>query len=306
MKAAELGEASTGEGRLSLGRTIRTYIALTKPHIIWLLLITTVPAMVLAERGWPSTWLVIATLIGGMLAAASANSMNQYADRDIDVRMRRTSRRPLPAGTVSPTHAAVFGLILGTVSVAWMALTVNFLTALLSLGAIGFYVVIYTYLLKRSTSQNIVIGGAAGAAPTLIGWAAVTGDLASLEPVFMFLIVFWWTPPHFWALALVLEDDYRAAGVPMLPVVRGVGETKRQILLWSIMLVALTTLFAGVAELNAVYWTVNLVAGAVFIGLAVLLQREPGITKAWPLFKYSTYYLAALFAAIMIDQLVRS
>lgn len=306
MKAAELGEASTGEGRLSLGQTIRTYIALTKPHIIWLLLITTVPAMVLAERGWPSTWLVVATLIGGMLAAASANSMNQYADRDIDVRMRRTSRRPLPAGTVSPAHAAVFGLILGTVSVAWMALTVNFLAALLSLGAIGFYVVIYTYLLKRSTSQNIVIGGAAGAAPTLIGWAAVTGDLASLEPVFMFLIVFWWTPPHFWALALVLEDDYRAAGVPMLPVVRGVEETKRQILLWSIMLVALTTLFAGIAELNAVYWTVNLVAGAVFIGLAALLQREPGITKAWPLFKYSTYYLAALFAAIMIDQLVRS
>ncbi len=191
------------------GRTIRAYIALTKPNIIWLLLITTVPAMVLAERGWPSTWLVVATLFGGMLAAGSANSMNQYADRDIDVRMRRTSHRPLPLGSVPPRNAAVFGIALGVIAVIWLAVTVNALAAVLSLGAIGFYVLIYTYYLKRHTWQNIVIGGAAGAAPALIGWAAVTGNLSSLEPVFMFLIVFWWTPPHFWALALVLEDDYR-------------------------------------------------------------------------------------------------
>lgn len=306
MEASELAELSARQVRPSLGRTIRAYIALTKPHIIWLLLITTVPAMVLAERGWPSTWLVVATLIGGMMAAGSANAINQYADRDIDVRMRRTSKRPLPAGAVSAGQAAVFGIVLGVISVVWMIATVNLLAALLSLGAIAFYVVIYTYLLKRNTWQNIVIGGAAGAAPTLIGWAAVTGDVASLEPIFMFLIVFWWTPPHFWALALVLEDDYRAAGVPMLPVVRGVAETKRQILLWSVMLVALTVLFAGVAELNAVYWSVSLVSGAAFVALAVALWREPGITKAWPLFKYSTYYLAALFAAIMIDQLIRA
>ncbi|MBX7110924.1 MAG: heme o synthase [Dehalococcoidia bacterium] len=306
MEAGDLAEVQPGATRSRISRTVRTYIALTKPHIIWLLLITTVPAMVLAEQGWPSTWLVIATLIGGMLAAGSANAINQYADRDIDVRMRRTSRRPLPVGAVSPGHAAVFGLALGFVSVVWMVATVNVIAALLSLGAIAFYVVIYTYLLKRNTSQNIVIGGAAGAAPALIGWAAVTGDLASLEPIFMFLIVFWWTPPHFWALALVLEDDYRAAGVPMLPVVRGVEETKRQILLWSVMLVALTVLFAGVAELHAVYWVVSVAAGAVFIGLAAMLWREPGITKAWPLFKYSTYYLAALFAAILVDQLLNA
>ncbi|MEZ4552693.1 MAG: heme o synthase [Dehalococcoidia bacterium] len=306
MKAADLSDVNSRAVRRGLGQTLRAYLALTKPHIIWLLLITTVPAMVLAERGWPSTWLVVATLFGGMMAAGSANSINQYVDRDIDVRMRRTSRRPLPAGVVSPKQAAVFGVVLGAVSVAWMSLTVNVVAALLSLSAIAFYVVIYTYLLKRSTPQNIVIGGAAGAAPTLIGWAAVTGGLASLEPVFMFLIVFWWTPPHFWALALVMEDEYRAAGVPMLPVVRGVEETKRQILLWTVMLVALTTLFAGVAQLGGVYWTVNLVAGAAFIGLALALRREPGITRAWPLFKYSTYYLAALFAAILIDQLIRA
>ena len=262
--------------------------------------------MVLAERGWPDTWLVIATLIGGMLAAGGANSMNQYADRDIDMRMARTSHRPLPLGSMAPRNAAVFGFALGVIAVVWLTLTVNVLTALLSLAAIAFYVVVYTYYLKRNTWQNIVVGGAAGAAPALIGWAAVTGDIASLEPVFMFLIVFWWTPPHFWALSLVLEEDYRAAGVPMLPVVRGVAETKRQIVLWSVMLVALTIIFAGVAELEAVYWVAAVAGGALFIAMALSLWRTPGIARAWPLFKYSTYYLALLFAAIMVDQLVRA
>jgi protoheme IX farnesyltransferase len=303
---ADLGDVSMqGPGR-GMGASFRAYIALTKPNIIWLLLITTVPAMVLAERGWPSTWLVIATLIGGMLAAGSANSMNQYADRDIDVRMRRTSHRPLPLGSVTPRRAAIFGIAIGALSVVWLTLTVNILSAVLALAAIGFYVGVYTYYLKRHTWQNIVIGGAAGAAPTLIGWTAVTGSLDSLQPVFMFLIVFWWTPPHFWALSLVLEDDYRAAGVPMLPVVRGVHETKRQIVLWSVMLVALTVLFAGIADLDAVYWVAAVGGGALFIAFAVLLWRTPGITRAWPLFKYSTYYLALLFAAIMVDQLVRA
>jgi protoheme IX farnesyltransferase len=262
--------------------------------------------MVLAERGWPSTWLVVATLIGGMLAAGSANSMNQYADRDIDVRMKRTSRRPLAVGSVTPHRAAVFGVVIGVLSVIWLSLTVNVLAAVLALAAIAFYVLIYTYYLKRSTWQNIVIGGAAGAAPSLIGWAAVTGNLSSLEPIFMFLIVFWWTPPHFWALSLILEDDYRAAGVPMLPVVRGVTETKRQIVLWAIMLVALTILFAGVADLGGIYLATAALGGAAFIALAIWLYRTPGITKAWPTYKFSTYYLAALFAAIMVDQLVRA
>lgn len=305
IEAADLGEVPAARGQRTLGQRIRTYIALTKPHIIWLLLITTVPAMVLADRGWPSTWLVVATLIGGMLAAGSANAMNQYADRDIDQRMQRTRRRPLPAGAVAPKNAAIFGFVVGVISVAWMAATVNVLAAALSFGAIAFYVVVYTYLLKRSTSQNIVIGGAAGAAPALIGWAAVAGNLSSIEPIFMFLIVFWWTPPHFWALALVLQDDYRAAGVPMLPVVKGVAETKRQIVLWSVMMVALTILFAGVADLEAIYWGVAGLSGAAFIGLAVKLWRAPDIAQAWPLFKFSTYYLAALFAAMMVDQLVR-
>ena len=246
---------------------------------------------------------MVATLIGGMLAAGGANAINQFADRDIDVKMKRTRRRPLPAGIVSPRRAALFGIALGALSAVWLAVTVNVVSAALALGALAFYVLVYTYYLKRSTVQNIVIGGAAGAAPPLIGWAAVTGTV-SLEAVFLFLIVFYWTPPHFWALALVLEDDYRAAGVPMLPVVRGELETKRQIVLYSIMLVALTVLFAGVADLAGIYLGVALLAGAGFVWFAVRLYRTPGIERAMPLFKYSTLYLAVLFGAMLVDQLV--
>ena len=290
----------------SLGGTLRIYVALTKPNIIWLLLITTVPAMVVAERGWPSTWLVLATLVGGMLAAGGANAINQFADRDIDVKMQRTQRRPLPRGSVSPRRAALFGIALGVLAGLWLALTVNVVSALLALGALAFYVLVYTYYLKRSTVQNIVIGGAAGAAPPLIGWAAVTGGV-SLEAVFLFLIVFYWTPPHFWALALVLADDYRAAGVPMLPVVRGEVETKRQILLYSVMLVALTVLFAGVADLDGgIYLVAAIAGGAAFLWFAIRLYRTPGIARAMPLFKYSTSYLALLFGAMLVEELVRT
>jgi protoheme IX farnesyltransferase len=286
----------------------RAYLALTKPNIIWLLLITTVPAMVLAQRGWPSTWLVLATLSGGALAAGSANAINQYADRDIDTRMQRTRRRPLPQGVVTPLHALRFGLVLGVVATVWLWTAVNALSAMLAVGAIAFYVVVYTYFLKRHSWQNIVIGGAAGAAPTLIGWTAVTNslDLTSLEslpPIFLFLIVFWWTPPHFWALSLVLEDDYRAAGVPMLPVVQGRNATKLQILLWAVMTAALTILFAGVADLGWVYLVSAGAGGAGFIAYAAWLLRAPGIRGAWGMFKYSTYYLAGLFLAIMVDTL---
>lgn len=291
--------------------TVRAYIALMKPNIIWLLLITTVPAMVLGHRfevarneavgAWPSMWLIAATLLGGVLATGSAGAINQFADRDLDSRMERTRRRPLVEGRVPPRHAVVFGIVLGIVASVWLVLTVNVLAAVLTLGAIGFYVGIYTYWLKRNTWQNIVIGGAAGAAPTLIGWAAVTGALDSVEPLFLFLIVFWWTPPHFWALALVLEDDYRAAGIPMLPVVQGERATKVQILLWAVMLVALTVLFAGVANLGAVYLVTAIVGGGGFVALAARLLRAPGIRGAWGLFKYSTYYLAALFVAIVVD-----
>jgi protoheme IX farnesyltransferase len=295
----------------STWQTVRAYIALTKPNIIWLLLITTVPAMVLGHRfevarneavgAWPSLWLVAATLWGGMLAAGSASAINQYADRDLDSVMTRTRRRPLVRGLVPPQRAVVFGIALGMVASAWLVLTVNVLAAALAVSAIAFYVGIYTYWLKRSTWQNIVIGGAAGAAPTLIGWAAVTGRLDSVVPLFLFLIVFWWTPPHFWALALVLEDDYRAAGVPMLPVVQGENATKVHILLWAVMLVALTVLFAGVAHLGGIYLGTAVVGGGGFVALAARLLRTPGIRGAWGLFKYSTYYLAALFVAIVVD-----
>ena len=288
----------------TFAQTVRAYVALTKPNIIWLLLITTVPAMVLADQGWPETTLVLATLFGGALAAGSANSINQYADRDIDQLMRRTRHRPLPQGMVPPMQAMRFGLALGVLAAVWLVITVNPISAALAVGAIAFYVVIYTYYLKRHTWQNIVIGGAAGAAPTLIGWTAVTGALDSIEPIFLFLIVFWWTPPHFWALSLVLEDDYRDAGVPMLPVVQGKNATKVQIVLWAIMTVALTVLFAGVARLGWVYLGTAAIGGAVFIAYALYLLRAPGIQGAWGLFKYSTYYLAALFVAILTDTLM--
>ena len=297
------GPVSGAAGPGSAMQTARAYFALTKPNIIWLLLITTVPAMALAERGWPSTWLVVVTLIGGMMSAGSANAMNQYADRDIDQQMVRTQRRPLVRGLVAPGRAAIFGIVLAIASTVWLVLLVNVLTALLSVAAIAFYVLVYTYYLKRNTWHNIVIGGAAGAAPTLIGWAAVTGRIDSLEPIFLFLIVFWWTPPHFWGLALVLKDDYAAAGVPMLPVVRGDDETKTQILLWSVMLLALTIVFAGVSPMGTIYLGTAVGGGVAFVGMAVWLYRAPGIEPAMALFKYSSMYLALLFAAVLIDAL---
>ena len=283
--------------------TVRAYVALTKPRIIWLLLVTTIPAMVLADGGWPSTWLIVATLIGGMLAAGGANAINQYLERDIDALMHRTRGRPLPTGALEPSQAMTFGLVLGVAAGVWLTITVNLLTAVLAVGAFGFYVLVYTSYLKRSTVQNIVIGGAAGAAPPLIGWAAVTGEIG-IEAVFLFLIVFYWTPPHFWALALVFSDDYRRAGVPMLPVVRGEGETKRQILLYSLMLVALTLAFTAIADLQAIYFATALAGGAIFIWLALRLRRAPGIEGAMTLFHYSIAFLTLLFGAMALDRLV--
>ena len=283
--------------------TLRAYIALTKPRIIWLLLVTTVPAMVLAAEGWPSPWLIAATLIGGMLAAGGANAVNQYADRDIDALMERTRERPLPMGVLEPAQALWFGLVLAALSGVWLTLTVNILAAALAVGAFAFYVGVYTYYLKRSTVQNIVLGGAAGAAPPLIGWAAVTGEL-SIVAVFMFLIVFYWTPPHFWALALVLADDYRKAGVPMMPVVRGEAETKRQIGLYSLMLVPLALAFTLIAGLSAIYFGTAAVGGAIFLWLAWRLYRSEGTKGALALFHYSISYLTLLFGAVAVDQLV--
>ena len=293
---------------------VRAYIALTKPRIIELLLVTTVPAMVLATRWVPGLdwgdwgWKVVWTLIGGTLAAGSANAINCYLDRDIDSLMTRTRRRPLPAHQVEPENAVLFGLALGVASFVLMAWTINLLAAFLTLLAIAFYVVVYTMLLKRSTPQNIVIGGAAGALPPVIGWAAVTGNVG-IPALILFALVFYWTPPHFWALSLRIRKDYAAAGVPMLPVVRGIPETTRQIALYTVLMVAISLVLWPVARMGVVYLGAAVGLGAVFIWQAVALWRrgsseEASTQGAIRLYKYSISYLSLLFVAIAIDALV--
>lgn len=299
---APLEEAEV-PGEATLRDTIGAYVALTKPRIIALLLITTVPAMILAAAGMPSFWLIAATLLGGTLAAGSANAINMYLDRDIDQIMKRTRRRPLPRHRVTPEHALRFGFFLGAVAFAFLAITVNVLAALLALAAIAFYVFVYTMWLKRTTDQNIVIGGAAGAVPVLVGWAAVTGTLAWPAWV-LFAVVFVWTPPHFWALAMRVSEDYAAAGVPMLPVVRGEDETRRQIFLYSLVLFGVTLLLVPVAGMGPIYSATAVVLGGAFVYRALRLWRTPSEARAWQLFKFSIVYLAALFAAVAVDALV--
>ena len=261
------------------GDSVRAYIALTKPRIIELLLVTTVPAMVLATRWVPGiefgewTWLAVWTLVGGTLAAGSANAINCYLDRDIDEKMTRTRRRPLPAHQVEPERAVVFGLVLGVISFVVMAWFVNLLAAFLTLLAIAFYVVVYTMLLKRTTPQNIVIGGAAGALPPVIGWAAVTGNVG-IPALVLFALVFYWTPPHFWALSLRIRKDYAAAGVPMLPVVKGIPETTKQIALYTVLMVAISLLLWPVAHMGLIYIGAAVGLGAVFIWQAYVLWRR--------------------------------
>jgi protoheme IX farnesyltransferase len=284
--------------------TARDYLALMKPRIILLLLITTITTMIVASPHHLPLAALLLTVLGGTLAAGSANAFNMYVDRDIDAIMRRTCLRPVPAGRVRPSQAVVFGVVTGTLSVAVMALGVNLLAATLSTAGIIFYVGVYTLWLKRSTPQNIVIGGAAGAVPPLVGWAAATGRI---EPaaVALFAIVFLWTPPHFWALALGKADDYRAAGVPMLPVVRGDAETRRQIFLYSLVLTAATlALYVPLHTLGPVYAIAAAVLDAVFVGLAwaVLTVRRPGLEMA--LFGYSILYLGLLFTAMVVDRLI--
>lgn len=295
---AQSGRATAGSWRSST----RAYIALTKPRIIELLLVTTVPAMVVAARGIPPLGLILATLVGGALAAGSANAINCYLDRDIDELMARTRRRPLPAHEVEPDHALLFGILLGVLAFAELAVLVNLLAAFLALLAIGFYIVVYTVWLKRSTPQNIVIGGAAGALPPVIGWVAVTGDIG-LPALILFTLVFYWTPPHFWALAIRIKKDYAAAGVPMLPVVRGDRETGRQIALYSLILVAVTLVFFSVARMGFVYLGVALVLGAIFVYHAVGIWRDGTPARAMRLYRFSTSYLALLFGAMIVDQL---
>jgi protoheme IX farnesyltransferase len=293
--------ASVGAGSLNLRQRIGAYVALTKPRIIELLLITTLPSMVLAAQQWPGTWLVLATLIGGTLSAGGANALNSYFDRDIDRTMRRTSRRPLPRQRVEPERAAMFGVGLAVAGLLWLGLAVNWTAAVISTAAVVFYVWVYTLALKRSTVQNIVIGGAAGAAPVLVGWAAVQGGLA-LPAWVLAAIVFYWTPPHFWALALRFREDYEAAGVPMLPVVKGVEATTRQILIYSGVLVLVSLLLVPAAGMGWIYLAAAVGLGAWFVYEAWMVRRHP--ERAMKLFTASTFYLAALFAAVMVDVLV--
>lgn len=281
---------------------LAAYVALTKPRIIELLLITTVPAMVLAAGGWPGTWLVVATLVGGTLSAAGANTLNCVYDADIDELMRRTRGRPLARHEVSPKNALIFGVVLGAAGFAVLWVTSNLLAAVLSTAALLFYVFVYTIYLKRRSTQNIVIGGAAGAAPALVGWAAVTGSLA-VTPWVLFLIVFYWTPPHFWALAVRYRDDYARAGVPMLPVVAGVEHTTRRMLLYTGLMVGVSLLLVPVAGLRWVYLASALALGGWFLVDTWLVYRDP--SKAMRLFTTSTVYLSALFGAAMVDVLIR-
>lgn len=287
---------------------VKAYVALTKPRIIELLLITTVPTMFVAKQGVPSLGLVLLTLLGGTLAAGGANAINMVIDRDIDRLMERTKQRPLVVGAMTPAAALIFALILEALAFAQLALTVNLLSAVLAVSATAFYVFIYTMWLKRRSKQNIVVGGAAGAVPVLVGWAAVTDSLA-WAPVLMFLVIFIWTPPHFWALAVRYRDDYAAADVPMLPVVASMERTAVEILVYTVALVATTALLGAVAHLGAIYAVTALVLGLVFImGSVKLVQLaragKAAEKEAMRLFSYSISYLSLLFIAMAVDVLV--
>jgi len=281
--------------------TAWAYVRLTKPRIVALLVITTIPAMVLAEGGMPSVWLILATVLGGSVVAGGANAMNMYFDRDIDELMVRTRGRPVPAGQVEPEKAAVFGIVMAAGGFVFMEFTVNLLAALLTLGAFAFYVVVYTLWLKRTTPLNIVIGGAAGAMPPVIGWAAVTGGV-SMAAVLLFAIVTLWTPPHFWALAIHRCDDYRRAGVPMLPVTHGVAFTARRILQYTLVLLAVSLLPVAIGMSGRLYLAGASALGLVFIGYAWRLRQD----RRWamPTFRYSIVYLTLLFVLLLVDRYV--
>ncbi|MDP8956306.1 MAG: heme o synthase, partial [Actinomycetota bacterium] len=279
------------------------YLRLTKPRIVLLLLITTVPSMMLAATGVPPVWLMAATLVGGTALAGGANAINQYLERDIDRLMARTRHRPLPTRMIEPKRALAFGLALGAVGFAWLTVTVNVLAAVLALSAFAFYVLVYTAWLKPTSPQNIVIGGAAGAVPVLVGWAAVTGTVA-VPAVVLFAVIFLWTPPHFWALAMRYERDYSAAGIPMLPVVAGKEETTKRILRYSVLLVGTTLALYPVARMGVIYGVAALLLGIVFLTRALQLRATPSVPAAIRLFRFSIVYLALLFGAVALDVLV--
>jgi len=289
--------------RLSVVERVSAYVALTKPRIIELLLITTLPTMILAERGLPGVWLMVATLLGGALAAGGANAINMYVDRDIDKLMHRTAKRPLVTGVIAPRNALIFAITLEIVAFVELWAWVNLLSAVLAVSATLFYVFVYTLWLKRTSKQNIVIGGAAGAMPVLVGWAAVTNSLA-WAPLVLFGVIFLWTPPHFWALAVKYKDDYEAAHVPMMPVVATFRRTATEIIAYTVAMVALTLVLAPVAHLGAVYVVSAAVLGLGFVVMAVRLWIQATPKASMQLFSYSITYLTLLFVMMAVDVFV--
>jgi heme o synthase len=289
----------------SLRAQLGAYVALTKPRIIELLLITTVPTMIVAERGMPSVWLIAATVIGGTLAAGGANAINMYVDRDIDKVMNRTKKRPLVTGQVTPRAALTFAVGIEVAAFFFLWTMVNLLSAVLAVSACLFYVFVYTLWLKRRSTSNIVIGGAAGAAPVLIGWSAVTNSI-DWPPIVLFAVIFYWTPPHFWALAIRYRDDYASVDVPMLPVVASLRTTAVRILLYTLLLWALSVLFAPVAGMGNLYLGAALVLGAVFTWYAARLVRDATPALAMRLFTWSITYVTLLFGSMAADELIRS
>jgi protoheme IX farnesyltransferase len=289
--------------RPSLKTRVGAYVALTKPRIIELLLVTTVPTMVVAQRGLPPLWLVVATVVGGTLAAGGANAINMYVDRDIDALMERTRNRPLVTGAVAPRAALTFAVVLEVAAFALLWGTVNLLSAVLAVSATAFYVFVYTLWLKRTSTRNIVIGGAAGAVPVLVGWTAVRNEL-EWAPIVLFAVIFYWTPPHFWALAVKYRDDYAAADVPMLPAVADLRTVAIRILGYTLLLWALTLVFGVVAGMGALYTIAAVVLGAVFTWFAFRLLVTGSTAAAMRLFGWSITYISLLFGAMAVDQLL--
>tara|TARA_B110000008_G_scaffold158823_1_gene159606 strand:+ start:1415 stop:2332 length:918 start_codon:yes stop_codon:yes gene_type:complete len=299
----EHGTTTIRTGDRGVMATLSAFVMLTKPRIIELLLITTVPSMILAEGGMPDISLVLLTVVGGTLAAGGANTFNMYIDRDIDRLMERTQGRPLVTGAVSPKAALVFAVMLETLAFCLFVLWVNWLSAVLAVGACLFYVFVYSLWLKRTSKQNIVIGGAAGAAPALIGWSAVTGSL-SLSAFILFAIIFFWTPPHFWALAIKYADDYEAASVPMLPVVTSIRSTAISMIAYTVVVMGLSLWFHIVAGTSLLYLAVAVAGGLVFLWRTIELLRRPNSVQAMKVFHFSIIYLGALFVAVAVDVLV--
>lgn len=309
----ELGDTSRGAAGEPLGQPtksgalnkLRIYVMLTKPRVIELLLVTTLPSMILAEGGLPSLWLMLSVLLGGALAAGGANTVNCYIERDRDQIMKRTHGRPLPMGEVSPKAALIFGLTLEVIAFIWLSLTANVLSAALALSAMLFYIFVYTIWLKPRSPQNIVIGGAAGAVPALVGWAAVTGSL-EIAPWLLFVIIFLWTPPHFWALAVRYRDDYAKAGIPMLPVVKGLKVAGQQIFIYSILVAIASLSLQLTGTVGWMYTASALVLSSLFVGLAFRLMRGMTPESALKFFMFSNTYLAILFAMVAVDVLLRN